>query len=277
MKIFHEQGFIDSFSADNVAFGHSLSKSPQDLDPIGQKFFRHTLPKHQILIFLSGDCTLKTDDFAHKLQTGDVCFNPALTYYGVYIDGNTPYERVVIHITPNERFDKLAYEVFNDLKPINVNLKTLLPFIERYKEYGNSLPRHQFGSFADNLIEEFLYICQIEKNSVNPTSDTVETLLKKVLVYIDENWAKIKTVSDISNALFISPSYLYEIFNKKLNIAPKAYLMQKRMQMAHSYLISGISPNETSQLVGFATYTSFYRACKTFYGKTPQELWVKNP
>ena len=279
MKVSNEQDLDprENFPTSDLAFSHALSKEPQSLDVIANKFFRHTLPKHQILIFLSGDCTMNTDDYSHKLLPGDVCFNPALSYYGVHIDGNMPYERVIIHLVPNERFDKLAYKIFNDTKPIRVNLKRLIPYIERYKEYAKSLPMDEFSPFAHNLIEELLYICLIEKNSVDYTADTAENLLKKVLAYIDENWEKIKNVCDISNALFISPSYLYEIFSKKLNIAPKAYLMQKRMQAAHAYLISGVAPNETSQLVGFTTYTSFYRACKAFYVKTPQEIWVKAP
>ena len=266
------QNFIHT---NNVIFSHSLSQSPQNLDPIANKFFRHTNEQHQILIFLSGECIMRTDDYSHVLEPGDICFNPALSYYGINITGNAPYERIVMSITPNERFDKLAYEVFDNLKPINVNLKQeLLPYIERYKRYSQALPLQQFSSLVGLLLEELLYICLMKKTSVNQTIDTAETFLKKALAYIDTNWTTIKSIREISNALFISPSYLYEIFNKKLNMPPKAYLMQKRLQAAHAYLISGIPPHEVSQLVGFTTYTAFYRACKSFYGKIPQEIYL---
>lgn len=262
--------------SEKIGFGHSLSPEPEKLDPIGMKLFRHTHDKHQILIFLSGECKMTTDEYTHVLQPGDVCFNPAKTYYGVSILGNAPYERVVIHIEPNEHFESLAYSVFDDLKPINVNVKErLLPFIERYKEYGSTLSFNQFSPFAYSLLEELLCICQMEKNNADHTINTADNLLKQALAYIDSNWKTIKNVSEISNALFISPSYLYEIFNKHLNVAPKTYLMQKRLQSAHAYLISGITPNEVSQLVGFNTYTAFYRACKAFYGKAPQDILTK--
>lgn len=265
-----------SIDTNNITFAHAMAKNPKQLDARANKFFRHTSEKHQILIFLSGSCTMTTDDYTHVLQPGDVCFNPAMSYYGITILEDIPYERILITLEPNKHFDKLAYEVFDDLKPINVNLNRLLfPFIERYKEYAQALPMKQFPPLAMNMLEELIYICLMEKNAVYNIVDTTENILKAAISYIDANWASIKNVQELAAALFISPSYLYDIFNKKLNMAPKAYLMRKRLQAAHAYLISGISPNEVSQLVGFNTYTAFYRACKAFYGKTPQEIWVK--
>ena len=261
---------------DIIYFSTVLTKEPFTLDKKAYNLFRHTSNKHQIFIFLSGDCKMETDNYSHLLQAGDVCFNPAFSYYWVNILENTPYERVIIEIPPNERFDKLAYEVFDDLKPINVNAKELLlPFIQRYTNYRASLPSVQFTKLANTLLEELLYICLMQKQYVQDSLDPAENLLKKALDYIQLHWAHIKSIKEISNALFISPSYLYEIFNKKLNMTPKEYLMQKRLQAAHAYLSSGIAPNEVSTLIGFNTYTAFYRAFKAFYGKTPKEVFDK--
>ncbi len=261
----------------NVSFSHSLAKNPQQLDPIAHNFMRHTSDQHQILIFLSGSCKMVTDDGEQILQPGDVCFNPAMTYYGISLLADAPYERVVISITPSETFDALAQEVFGgNAGIINIDIpKHLLPWIERYKEYARGLPLKSFVPLATSLIQELMYICLMKQSSVENAVDPAENILKNALGYIDSNWANIKNIREISNALFISPSYMYEIFSKKLNMAPKTYLMQKRLQAAHAYLISGIQPNEVSQRVGFNTYTAFYRACKAFYGKTPQEIWVK--
>ena len=263
-------------SSENVFFSHCICPHPTQVDPLAFKFYRHTSEQHQILIFLSGECEMRTDDYTRNLQPGDVCFNPALSFYGVHIMGDAPYERVVIHFPPNPLFDKLAKEVFDDLKPINVNIrKYLLPYIERYKEYSTQLPLRHFSAFSNILVQELLYICMMEKSRNLNTSDASEPLLKQALAYINSNWMRIKSIKEVSNHLFISPSYLYEIFNKKLGFAPKTYLMQKRLNAAHAYLISGMSPYEVSQQVGFNTYTAFYRACKAFYGKTPQEIWAK--
>ena len=261
----------------NVAFSHSFAKNPLLLDPIAYNFMRHTTSQHQILIFFSGDCKMVTDNDEQRLRPGDVCFNPAGSYYGIRLLGDAPYERIVMSITPNEEFDSLAKEIFGEAGILNVDLsKRLLPWADRYKEYAKALSMKDFSPLAESLVKELLYICLIEKQSTVQAIDTADNILKHALDYIDSNWSKIKNIREISNALFISPSYLYEIFNKKLDVSPKSYLMQKRLQAAHAYLTSGIQPNEASHLVGFNTYTAFYRACKAFYGKTPQEIWIKN-
>ncbi len=265
-------------TTDKCSFAHSFSKDPTQLDVKAHKLYRHTSDRHQLLIFLSGECDFVTDNHTQRLQPGDVCFSPAFTYYHVNILGNAPYERCVIHITPDERFNALAKDTFEETANIvSVDLrKHLLPWIERYRSYSKILPIKQFSLLSEILLQELLYICLMQKVEASHTIDTAENILKNALVYIDANWARIKNIREISNALFISPSYMYEIFNKKIGVAPKTYLMQKRLRAAHAYLISGMQPNEVSQLVGFNTYTAFYRACKALYGKTPQEIWVKN-
>lgn len=262
--------------SDVIYFTSMLTKEPFSLDKKAYNLFRHTSNKHQIFIFFSGDCKMETDEYSHLLQPGDVCFNPAFSYYWVNILENTPYERIVLSIPPSEHFDKFAFEVFNDLRPINVNVKELLlPFLQRYNAYRAALPAVKLTDLANNMLEELLYICLMQKRCEQDALDPAETLLKKALEYIELRWDCIKSIKEISNTLFISPSYLYEIFNKKLNMTPKEYLMQKRLQTAHAYLSSGISPNEVSSLVGFNTYTAFYRAFKAFYGKTPKEVFDK--
>ena len=278
IKQFNTSGEMQEWVfSQNASFSHSLAKNPKQLNPVAHNFIRHTNEQHQILVFLSGSCKMVTDESEHILQPGDVCFNAALSYYGIQILEDTPYERAVIFIAPNEELDTLLRETFGETSGIiNVDIRTrLLPWIERYKEYAKLLPIKSFAALGYSLIQELVYICMMTKNAVDNTIDTAENILKNALIYIDSNWSRIKNIREISNALFISPSYMYEIFNKKLGLAPKTYLMQKRLQAAHAYLISGIQPNEVSQMVGFNTYTAFYRACKAFYGKTPQEIWVK--
>ncbi len=260
----------------NASFTHSLAKNPQQLDPIAHNFIRHTSEQHQLLIFLSGGCKMVTDEGEQVLQPGDVCFNSAMTYYGITVIDDTPYERAVIFFNADGSLDELAREVFGSAGIINVDIrKHLLPWIERYKEYAKMLPVKSFAPLGTTLIKELLYICMMSNSAVDNSIDTAENILKNALAYIDTHWSHLKNIQEISSALFISPSYLYEIFNKKMGIPPKTYLMQKRLQAAHAYLISGLQPIEVSQLVGFNTYTAFYRACKSFYGKTPQEIWMK--
>ena len=169
---------IATYPSEDINFTHAFSKNPQSLDPLENKFFRHTDDRNQILIFLSGECEMRTDEYTRVLQPGDVCFNPAGSYYGINLIGNTPYERIVIHVKPNKRFEALTNEIFKDFGILNINPKQrLMPFIERYKDYQEALSMKQFSSFALCLIEELFYICLLEKNSASNVVNSAENLL----------------------------------------------------------------------------------------------------
>lgn len=263
----------------NVNYARAYSKDPKSLNPVVYNFFPHAPDCETLYVFFSGDCEAIGDNYTHKLQPGDVHFKDYNDLSYKNLTGNSTYERLIIRFHANPRLKELLYKTFDDTKRIiHLDLqRDIIPFCQRYEEYAKRLPLADFTRMAEILIEEFVYLCLMQKMEHNATLDPTETLLKKALAYIEQNWSTLHNVQEVSDALFISPSYLYEIFNKKMKTTPKAYLTQKRMHEAHARLISGSPPNETSHLVGFSTYTAFYRSFKAFYGKTPQEVWMKRP
>lgn len=275
--------FTDDMRCDipsgNVDYARAYAKDPKSLNPIAYNFFPHAPDREVLYVFFSGDCEAIGNDYTHKLEPGDVHFHAHDDMAYKHLTGNSAYERLLIRFHANPRLKELLYKTFDAPKRIiHLDLqRDIVPFCQRYEEYAKRLPIADFTRLAELLVEELVYLCFMQKTSMNDTLDPAETLLKKALAFIEQNWTTLHNVQEISDALFISPSYLYEIFNKKMKTTPKAYLTQKRMHEAHASLIAGYPPNETSNLVGFSTYTAFYRAFKAFYGKTPQEVWMKRP
>ncbi len=256
-------------------FSLSRSDHPKQLDPVSSCFIWHTLHLDELLIFVKGSCRKLTEKEEYTLQTGDVCYNPAYKPHALEVCEDVPYERFVIQFKPGGKLSKLAASIFQGATHINIDPnKYLLPLISRWTEYFHKLPIADFIPFSDNMITELLYLCKMECQSATATPDGTEILLKNALAYIEENWKTIKNLKEISTALFISHSYLYQIFAEKLNTTPKTYLMRKRLDMAQSYLLSGMLPHAVSLSVGFNTYTAFYRSFKAHYGKTPQEVYI---
>ena len=262
----------------NVNYSRSYSKEPLSLNPLIYKFFPHTPESNQLFIFISGDCLSVDKNYTHTLQPGDVCFTDENNFGYTKVLSNATYERIVLKVKTNSKLKELINKAFDGEKRIvNLDLQQdVIPFFKRFEEYSKRLPLSEFSDLAENMVEELVYLCLMKKMAANDTLDPAETLLRKALTYIDEKWGSIQSVQEISNALFISPSYLYEIFNKKMRLTPKAYLTQTRMQMAHAMLTTGVAPNEVSRAVGFTTYTAFYRSFKAFFGKKPQDAWLKS-
>lgn len=275
--------FTDDMRCDipsgNVNYARAYAKDPKSLDPIVYNFFPHAAGCEMLYVFISGDCEAIDTSYTHTLQPGDVHFKDGDDMGYKHLTGNSTYERLIIRFHANPRLKELLYRTFDGPKRIiHLDLqRDIVPFCQRYEEYAKRLPMADFTVMAELLIEEFVYLCLMQKMAESDTLDPAETLLKKALAYIEQNWRTIRNVQEVSDALFISPSYLYEIFNKKMNTTPKAYLTERRMQEAYASLVAGYPPNETSRLVGFTTYTAFYRSFKSLYRKTPQEVWIKRP
>ena len=258
----------------DYSFTHCSSEHPQQLDPIAYGFNWHTLPMHELLIVLKGNCKKINEQEEIPLSPGDICYHAAFTPHALEIVEDTTYERFVIHFKQNKKIEELVHSIFQSSNRISVDLnKRLLPFIERLTEYYRKLSFNDFSYIFENLLIELFYICKLSKQTQTHAPDVAENLLKTAITYIENNWQNIKNIQEISTALFISHSYLYQIFSEKLNTTPKAYLMEKRLQAAHSFLLSGMSPHTVSTAVGFNTYTAFYRSFKSAYGKTPQEIY----
>jgi len=118
---------------------------------------------------------------------------------------------------------------------------------------------------------------------VNPTKrdinyvDSADIFAIKAVDYIERNFAKNISVSEIAEVLGISRKHLYAIFNDILNISPKQYLIFYRMEKACMRLkTSSQSLLEIAESVGYMNQFYFSKEFKRLTGMTPSE-YRKNP
>lgn len=81
----------------------------------------------------------------------------------------------------------------------------------------------------------------------------------------------IRSISEISDSLFITESYLYEIFKSPLHISPKKYITAKRLLTAKREPDLGAAPTRIYQKTGFSSYAAFYRSYTAFFGHAPSK------
>ncbi|MBL8993556.1 MAG: helix-turn-helix transcriptional regulator [Spirochaetia bacterium] len=92
--------------------------------------------------------------------------------------------------------------------------------------------------------------------------------------YIDENYLKEISLSDVSNFLGISNRYLNQIFAKKLRLPCGRYIQERKLQ--HAYEILRANPllkiNEVAREAGYDSYYHFTRAFKKKFRRSPTEI-----
>ena len=103
-------------------------------------------------------------------------------------------------------------------------------------------------------------------------SDYMQDIVSKVQNYVQQNYEKSITISELSKQINISRSHLYRIYKHVTGTSIKDYIVSVRMNEARSLLAdTNYSSNIVASLVGYSHYTTFFKMFKAYTGYTPQE------
>lgn len=148
--------------------------------------------------------------------------------------------------------------------------------IQRYYEmekvlqelYDTANERFEYSKCNQiSLIFKFFSLL-LENSSQKSVLDVAESL-KKILDYNFNNDISIKTVA---KTLYVTTEYLTRKFTQKFCVSPKAYLINKRIELAKKLLAeSEASVKEISNSVGYEDQLYFSRVFKNQEGVSPTE------
>ena len=140
-----------------------------------------------------------------------------------------------------------------------------------------------------NCIKGLVYALLMEIIKINSTNTNVNAKkaqmhtidvetnakLKLAMEYIKENYSKEIKMADISNAAYISESYLRKLFSEHYGMSPSKYLDYVRISHACRLLKSkDKNISEVAREVGFNNNSTFISNFKKFVGKAPKQ-WLK--
>lgn len=122
--------------------------------------------------------------------------------------------------------------------------------------------QHLFFTFFRALLDRCVHF-----------TNTLETYTPKVSQarkYIDENYDKNITMTDLCAAICAKPTTLFTNFTKDLSISPRRYLIAKRVN-ASKPLLGHLDVNFVATKAGFCDNSHFTHAFKSITGITPQQ------
>ena len=174
----------------------------------------------------------------------------------------------------------------------------LLPFVYLPTKFQNRIPgertaARQIGELFHLIAEEYLrqprgylgmmkgHILQIcalllrYYTAEAPSADWNHTLMsyyriKPVLEFIQERFREPISLDDIASQLALSPSRVRHLFQEKLGIGFKQYVLQMRVNEAKKLLAGSDLPiSEIMYASGFQSHGPFYRAFGQIVGMAP--------
>ena len=108
-----------------------------------------------------------------------------------------------------------------------------------------------------------------------------EPLLRKVMSMIEERLAEDLSLVELASEVGLSPSYFSRLFRQTMGLTPHQYLVQCRVERAHSFLTSTrLSIAEIATAVGFYDQSHLVRQMQRVKGAPPTSIrnrlsWVR--
>lgn len=99
---------------------------------------------------------------------------------------------------------------------------------------------------------------------------SLEHIVQKACKYIETYYTSNITIKDISDAIFLSPSYMQKIFPKIVGKTPHQYIMECRHRKARELLVkTKVSMEEVARQCGFVNSSHFSTTFKQAEGISP--------
>lgn len=228
----------------------------------------------------------------YRLQRGDIIFIPPGVGHRPLLPEAMPepYKRYVIWLSPE--FMNAYAHLLDSLLPEQTAYSTLLrtagtkwAFLENLFRSGvqeaESRQPDWEAAVVGNTISLLTHLRRAvtDRSSAQMSAEKPD-LLGQILTYMETHLPEHISLPETAQKFFVSPSTVSQLFRKKLGVSFYRCVTQRRLIAAKEAIALGKPMEEVAQLVGFADYSSFYRAFKQEYGISPRQyrnLQVSNP
>ena len=99
----------------------------------------------------------------------------------------------------------------------------------------------------------------------------INDLLRDVLSYIDAHLCERISLDELASHVSRSKSSICHIFEEKMKISPKQYILQKKLALATQMIRSGTPPTSVAIKLGYDNYGNFYRLYKKHCSHPPAD------
>lgn len=217
------------------------------------------IPVDTISFRFSANSIIENNGEALKLSDNSICFAPANSLFSGHLKND---KRIVIHF----KLFNYTSDVVQVYTPSNpekfAGLFGQAYECDRKKEVGY----HHKTAAILNLIFAELYA---ENCSLKESNSKISNSIK----YINQNlYSSSLSLSVAAKKSFISETYFRRLFKREFGVAPKEYIIRKRIEYATSLIISSnCSLKEVAVLSGYKDYNLFFTEFKRLTGQIPSK------
>lgn len=222
----------------------------------------HCHGQFEMIAVLEGDISIMLDGATYRLTEYQTAIIAPLAYHAVTANQEGTYRR----ITALFDFSSIPPVLRSHFTDRHISISNFSQIEELEKICKASDPPF-YAPLAQSLMTQILYH-SLPKKSDHSAAETDE-FLQNVIAYIDRHLCEKIYLDDLAQYVSHSKSSFCHLFEKKMQVSPKQYILQKKLALARKLISEGTSPTIAAIQVGYSNYSNFYRMYKKHFGSPP--------
>ena len=226
----------------------------------------HCHSKYEILAVLEGEIWVNIEGQNLVLNDNNVIVIPPLLFHATSVTKTGNYKRVTIsfhqakipkELKPYFEANCLSAACFYSNQPIELQKICLSNQHEFYR------------ALTDSIIIKMMYEYIDSKPEQTADRSEANLIIQKILSFIDDHLHERTELEDIAAHVSHSKFYICHLFQERMKISIKQYILQKKFALADQMIDKGISPTTVALELGYNNYSNFYRLYVKYRKKSP--------
>jgi len=243
----------------------------------------------EFYLHIQGGRLYCVDDTVFELKPNQLLVIPPLHMHGLVCDRDlVDYKRAWLYLTP-ETLNKCGFS--------KIDLNSAFEDASKNQHFVCNLCDEEAGIFtafiksleekgekneAQNLLDNYSKILKVldivqknlfaaSKNSKITNTKLNQTIMHRVLHYINEHYTENLSIKDLCGLFNMSESSLSHEFRNYSNKGVYEYILYKRIIKAKELFFTDMNLTQIALECGFNDYSNFLRAFKKLSGSSPKK------
>ena len=220
----------------------------------------HCHAQFEMIAVAEGDITVLLEGETHRLKENQAIMIPPLFYHSITANEKGSYRRVTA-LFDIDGIPKVLQEEF-----VARGRKTAIEAskVKKIKNICQNERPDFYAPLLQSLMVELFYdaLCF----APSPAEMEADEFLQTSLRYIEEHLHEKILLDDLARATVRSKSSFCHLFEEKMKISPKRYILQKKLAFASKLIDEGVPRTVAAMQVGYENYSNFYRVYTKHFG-----------
>ncbi|MBE6592348.1 MAG: AraC family transcriptional regulator [Ruminococcaceae bacterium] len=220
---------------------------------------RHCHAKYEMIAVAKGDITVMLEGRSYRLKKNQIIIIPPLFYHSVTLNEEGSYRRITALFGP----DVIPGVLREELSKQERNTVVEASCMEKLKGICQKEDKSFYLPLLEGIMTGIFYDAFLMPQ--NNSKIQADEFLQKTFDYIDLHLHEKISLDDLSRHTARSKSSFCHLFESKMNISPKQYILQKKLALAVKLIGEGVSHTEAAMQVGYENYSNFYRLYRKYF------------